>query len=287
MIRKFALENERSERYPLDNARITGLAIGPSGLGMVNEARYIQVGDHFAHDFLRNAQDAIRVTAYHIGKNAYQQYQQMVNFIMSASQLRLVYSVPLGTEYGVYYRDVDLSSIEKSEIQEYGRLPVPMVFNCTTLWYQSRGVIYDVETLEGETRYTMQYDMIFNDNSALGFDAKNNGHVPAAIHMDIEGLSEYPRLDIVGSYGEAYQAYLPAIVYPGDIMSYSSEDKNLYAYVQRANGTNENLLSAMLNIDGNDMFIKVPIGVSQIRLSSTTGVLARSIVRMLIFFRTV
>lgn len=285
-MRKFYLENEYAQRFDLQDPYNAAFAFEPGGLGMTNDAGYVRIGDgSFVRNYLHNAQDRISLTMVFAQPSAYDNYQRLVNFALSARTLRLVY-IPSTSRQLEYFREVEIASVEKSEIGQDGTLHAPVTFNCFTLYYTANDTKFVVEPIEGESRYDMRYDFMFNDNAAFGVDILNDGHTEAAIQLEVNGPTEYPSLELMDRDGSPIASIdFPYVIQAGETLHYSTRDVALYGYIQHANGSETNIVPTM-GLE-NDNFFKVPIGAASLRLSSATGNLSRAALRILKFYRTV
>lgn len=271
MIRKFYLENEYKQRLDLQDMENAGLAIQPSGLGYDADATYIRVGSHFVTDsfFDRQAMPAFRIIFRpDIG---YINYHKVIQFILSAKSLTLVYIPPMGTGME-YYRDIDVTSMSKTEIEADNILPMDITLPCKTPYYTQNNKRFEVKAIEGEKRYDYKYPYRYNEYSTLGFTITNDGHEPAAFEFVINGYTEYPLARLLDADGNTLQELkFPLIVQEGEYLLYRSLDVARVVELHKADGTVENLIN-MLDIY-NENWLKSPIGTTRMVLTSDTGVM--------------
>lgn len=106
----------------------------PDGLGFEISATYRQIGKRFSPVSTDTSQGSITGSIAFLGSKPYEQYYNFMKTVLGGG-LILVYS----TDDNVtkYYREVELSSVGKSEIlQDGGYLDVSVTFTAKTPWYR-------------------------------------------------------------------------------------------------------------------------------------------------------
>lgn len=275
-MRKFYLENEYVQRYALHQPGKVFFG-NVSGLGASSNARYIPVGDVFLRDYMKPAQQPVVGTFYFLrGQNQYESLQELVDFVYSAKNLKLIYVPDTGKNIE-YARDIDITSIAKGEIDVDKVLRVPVEFKCKSLYYNTRQTTFVVETSEEERVYNYQYPTRYNDHVRKTMDFNNNGHVEAPIEAEIYGFSRNPKIEIVQNGVIIKRVEFPVQVNAGEKLLYSSKDDDLYAYIEDSNGNQTNVFG-LLDLK-NDNFFKLPIGQCEIRVSSSVGVINKIVMR--------
>lgn len=280
MIRKFYLENEYGQRWDLNNPS-TGLLTNPSGLGYEMESSYSRIGHSFVNNYLRDKQGKITGTLIFGGESPYKNYSECVQFINAAKSLKIVYV----TDAGEYNRNTDLVKIGKSELTEGKTLEADIALACKGLFYSNQTDRFIVSRTEGEMRWDFTWPARFKDYDSRNMLIKNNGHVPAAIQMEIYGYCENPSVIVKQGGRELYRLTLPIILETGEVIYYSSLDGELYCYKVDAEG-NETNLADILDIN-NTNFFKLPVGESRMEISSDTGALNQIVLAIYRFYRTV
>ena len=117
MVREFYIENENGQRFSMMNIEEDCFLSSPSGLGYGYNIEYSQIGN----DFIQNIK---KITQGQIGgelifKN-YDNYKKFVDFVESANFLKLVYKVPFENGYTEYFKDIDISTVDKTEKRHRG-----------------------------------------------------------------------------------------------------------------------------------------------------------------------
>ena len=114
VVREFYIENETGQRFSMMNIEKGCFLSSPTGLGYSYDTQYSQIGN----DFLQNIR---KLTQGQIGGELifkkYDNYKKFVDFIESAIFLKLVYKIPFENGFTEFFKDIDISNIDKSEIR--------------------------------------------------------------------------------------------------------------------------------------------------------------------------
>lgn len=114
VVREFYIENETGQRFSMMNIEEGCFLSSPTGLGYSYDTQYSQIGN----DFLQNIR---KLTQGQIGGELifkkYDNYKKLVDFIESANFLKLVYKIPFENGFTEFFKDIDISNIDKSEIR--------------------------------------------------------------------------------------------------------------------------------------------------------------------------
>ena len=114
VVREFYIENETGQRFSMMNIEEGCFLSSPTGLGYSYDIQYSQIGN----DFLQNIR---KLTQGQIGGELifkkYDNYKKIVDFIESAIFLKLVYKIPFENGFTEFFKDIDISNIDKSEIR--------------------------------------------------------------------------------------------------------------------------------------------------------------------------
>lgn len=208
-IRNFYFENEIGQR--IDCQKINGnlFFYNVSGLGYEEEIEYEQVDDNFIVNKRRMKQNQINgdLEFYNM---TYDEYCNFVDFILSASSLKLVY-VPKKTIRTEYYRDIDLFKIDKGEEDEYKTLVCPISMNATSLWYEAKEVVYAIDTVDNELRWDFEWDAIFTAYDDRNITFENKGHVEAPFKLELDGEVINPIITILEGNKEVKQLDLTGL----------------------------------------------------------------------------
>ncbi len=159
-MRKFVLINDSGEHKSLLE---DVFLYAPSGLGFQNENEYSEKNGFFIKTVDKTAQVPIQGTLIFRNAEKYAQYRDFFDWVLNTKKLTLGYA-PDATYYLI---DVDVLSVEKSEITPDNLLEVPITFAPTTPWYST--LPYEV-TIQGKItgnikRYNYRYNYVYSSQT--------------------------------------------------------------------------------------------------------------------------
>lgn len=264
MVRKFYLENEKGQKYDLMDKDNYCFLSSPTGLGYAYDTTYEQVGNSFITNIRQLQQGKIAGEAIF---KSYDNYKNMVDYIEQSKKLKFVYEIPfVNNKNTKFYKTVEISSAEKGEKDTDGYLHIPIEFNCKTLWYEETETVYDMAKSSGEIRWDFKWDSRFKSYDNRSFTFENNGHVEAPIKLEIGGYVINPHLELYSNKIKIAELAFNMTLEEFEKILYSTKDDELYVYKENADGTLTNLFED-LDLQ-NYNFIKIPQGVSEIKLSA-------------------
>lgn len=264
MVRKFYLENEKGQKYNLMDKDNYCFLSSPTGLGYAYDTTYEQVGNSFITNIRQLQQGKIAGEAIF---KSYDNYKNMVDYIEQSKKLKFVYEIPfVNNKNTKFYKTVEISSAEKGEKGTDGYLHIPIEFNCKTLWYEETETVYDMAKSSGEIRWDFKWDSRFKSYDNRSFTFENNGHVEAPIKLEIGGYVINPHLELYSNKIKIAELAFNMTLEEFEKILYSTKDDELYVYKENADGTLTNLFED-LDLQ-NYNFIKIPQGVSEIKLSA-------------------
>lgn len=278
-MRKFYLINELNIRYDLQNIETSAFIADPSGLGYSTSISYVRIGNSFLEESRNLNQNTFEGDIYF---KDYAKYQEFIFFVEQAKQLRLIYK-PLDVEY---FRDVDFSSITKTELESRsGYLICPIKLMCKGLYYTEDNKRFIVESVAGESRYSVTFPFMFNDYSNVSVTYNNTGHDEAELLAEIYGYTVNPTLELFVNEVLVSSMTFNITVQPGQKLLYSAKDGDNYVALEDANG-NQTPIPSCLSL-ANDNFFKIPKGYSTIQLSSDTAVINPVMFRIMTAYKGV
>lgn len=271
MVREFKLVNEKGEQYSLMDIQNYCLITDPAGLGYSYSTTYKQVGNTFISSLRKLEQGQISGIVNFIN---YDNYINLVNFIERSKKLQFLYKIPLkNNEIVEYYKDVNIQGLTKTQKQTNGIISETITFDCLSLWYEQKEIIYTIEADEEEFRWDFTWDVRFIDYANRVINFINEGHVDAAIEAELDGRLINP--SIVASINNKTYAELSLTVVIGENekLLYSSKQDNLYIMREKANQTLENLFKKdYIDVNKQNIF-RLPKGNSEIMLKAENEVL--------------
>lgn len=264
MVRKFYLENEKGQKYDLMDRDNYCFLSSPTGLGYAYDTSYEQVGNGFITNIRQLQQGKIAGEAIF---KSYDNYKNMIDYIEQANELRFVYEIPfIDKKNKKYYKIVEISNVEKTEKDRDGYLHVPINFDCKSLWYEETETVYDMTRNNGEIRWDFKWDSRFKSYDSRSFSFENNGHVEAPIKLEVGGYVINPKLELYVNKVKKAEIDFDITLEEFEKLLYSTKDDELYVYKENADGTHTNLFEDLDLTNYN--FIKIPQGVSEIKLSA-------------------
>lgn len=278
-MREFYLENAIGERRSLQTKRECFLR-APSGLGWADTNTYASAQGFFPRTFSEPAQPAPMGDFVFGG---YDDYRDFVDWVHKGYDLTLVYS-PDGTEYRI---DIDLLSVQKGEINLWGRLECPFVMAAKTPWYKPTTrelVIAPPASETGYRRYTYKYTTQYAASSLSNqVEISASGHLPAALYMVCPGPLSNPKLTLLGPTGAVIGLLdLTGIgIEAGEMLIYSTKFGQTGVW---RDGTD---LLPELDLNNNNFF-DVPINQTcTLRLESDTDIETTATIQLFEYYRSV
>lgn len=271
MVREFKLVNEKGEQYSLMDIQNYCLITDPAGLGYSYSTTYEQVGNTFISSLRKLEQGQISGIVNFIN---YDNYRNLVNFIERSKKLQFLYKIPIkSNEIVEYYKDVNIQGLTKTQKQTNGIISETITFDCLSLWYEQKEIIYTIEADEEEFRWDFTWDVRFIDYANRVINFINEGHVDAAIEAELDGRLINPSI-IASINNKAYaELNLTVVIGENEKLLYSSKQDNLYIMREKTNQTLENLFKkAYIDVNKQNIF-RLPKGNSEITLKAENEVL--------------
>lgn len=271
MVREFKLVNEKGQEYSMMDIQKYCLLTEPSGLGYSYFTEYEQLGNTFISNLRKIEQG--KVTGNVIFLN-YDNFKSFVDFIERAEDLKFAYKIPFKDGAREYFKDVNVQSLTKTQIQTNGVINESITFDCLSLWYEEKKVIYTIEPQTNEIRWDFEWDSRFADYDTRSLSYINNGHVEAPILLEMSGHLINPKIELYVE-GELYQE-VPFFVEIEEYekLLYGTKENEFYIKKQKTDGTLESLFNLdVINFE-NDNVIRLPKNKScELRLTADNEVL--------------
>lgn len=192
-MRKFLLQNEYGEQVNLQGGNV--FLYAPEGLGFADDIEYMQANGFFIATSDAQAQVEKYGTLVFYG-NSYQEYQNLMDWILAAQKLMLAYK-PLDTWY---YQNIRVQSVEKNELKLNGRvLEVPVIFKPLSPVYAPYDLNLTIEGQEAHSnkKYDYLYPYVYSNSGIAG---KLNFTISAQIDSDwqveLDGAISAPAITV-------------------------------------------------------------------------------------------
>ena len=268
-IRRFLLENEKGQQFRLDSLNEGCFLVSPTNFGYSYNIDFVQLGFDFIENNRKIKQKNPKGTLYF---KSYDKVTEFVNYIESSAKLKWLYIIPYETGEKTYYRDVTIVELDKTE--KTGKwLACPVEFAGKSLWYEQNETIFKIETYEDEMRYPYTWNSRYIDYNTRSIQFNNKGHIEAPFQVEIDGFVQNPTISILVDDEEYASIKVPITINEYEKLLYSSKTGEIYIQKQNTDGTKENLWKkSYIDIRKQNIF-KLPIGVSEIRLTADDDVL--------------
>ena len=272
MVREFKLINEKGQDFSLMDIQKYCLLTDPNGLGYSYTTEYQQLGNTFISNLRNMEQGQISGTLNFLN---YDNYTSFVDFIESSENLKFGYKIPYKDgSTKEYFKDIQIQSLSKTQLQTNGILSEAVTFDCLSLWYEENTVIYKIEPQSNEIRWDFRWDSKFTDYDTRNLQYINKGHVEAPVIIEIDGHIVNPRIELYVE-GELYQIVeITVDIAEYEKLLYDSRENKFYIGKQNTDGTKTTLFSLDYIDFENDNVIRLPKNRScEIRLTADNEVL--------------
>ncbi len=251
MVRQFGLVNEDNLEYSLMDIEKYCLLTEPSGLGILRENEYGKVQNTFIPTKSDIQQGVFNGT---INTLKYSNFRDLVNFIESSSKLKLYYVVPYEDGARPFYRDINISTLDKTEKQTTGAISEPISFDLLTPWYQ-------------------QFDYMLNGKD---IEFTNDGHADAPILLQMYGPITDPSIDFYVDNDLQQDLLFTTEVESGEMFLYNTKENEFCFEKIKSDGTSENLYNfdviSTEDFENKDFVIRLPKNrKSRISTNATSG----------------
>ena len=255
MVRQFSLINEKGQTFSLMDIQEYCLLTSPTGLGFSYSIQYEQLGNTFVQTLRKLEQGKINGQVNFLN---YQNYKNYVDFVAKSDEIKLQYTIPYKDTSKTFYRDIDIQSTSKGEIQPNGVIQEQVSINCKSLWYEKIAQQYQISANSNEVRWDFRFDSYWSGYTVRELDYINTGHVDASVEVAIDGECVNPSINLyiegtlfqtitVSDTIEAYEKLL-----------YSSKEGDFYIRKQLTDGTYDNLFSLEYISFENDNVLRIP-----------------------------
>lgn len=255
MVRQFNLINEVGQTYSLMDIENCCLLTSPSGLGFSYSIEYEQLGNTFVQNLRKLEQGKI---SGQVNFSNYQNFRNFVDFIAKSESLKIQYTIPYENGSKTFYRDIDLQTLSKSEIQPNGFLSEQVQINCKSLWYEKIAQQYQISATANEVRWDFRFDSYWSGYTVRELDYINTGHIEASVEIEIDGECIDPNI-LLYVEGQLYQTIsINDTIEAYEKLLYSSKEGDFYIKKQLTDGTYENLFSLEYINFENDNVLRIP-----------------------------
>ena len=273
MVREFKLVNGKGQEYSLMDLENYCFLSEPSGLGYSYNTEYEQIDEVFFSNLRKIQQGQINGT---VNCLYYENYRALVDFIESSEKLRFSYKIPFKDRQKEYFKDINIQSLEKTQVNTNGVISEPIVFDCLGLWYEENTTVYTIEPVSNEIRWDFRWDSRFTDYNTRSLQFINEGHVEAPILIEFSGKVINPKIQLYVE-GRLYQELkFNTTINEYEKLLYCTKKNEFYINRQKTDGTLEDLydLDIIKDFEKIDEVIRLPQNKScELRLTADNDVL--------------
>lgn len=256
MVREFKLINEKGQKYSLMDIHRYCLLTEPTGLGYSYSAEHEQLGNTFITN-LRKIEKA-QITGV-VNFLNYDNYKKLIDFIESSEKLKFCYKIPSKDKtIRTYFKDIEIQSISKTEIQRNSILSETVTFDCLSLWYEENTFIHNMKKSEGVINWDFKWDSRFANYNKRSVEYINEGHTEAPVVIKIKGPVINPKIQLYIE-GELLQEVPFKInIQEYEELQYGTKENDFYLNVKRTDGRIESLFNLDVIEFENDNVIRLP-----------------------------
>lgn len=241
-IRKFWLRSPDGDLWPLNGERAVYLT-DPAGLGFERDPTFTPLGQGFFRRI--GADEDVQAnpacTLVFTGPEPYATYQQLLAWVARAGNvMELVYCPHGSTEYS---RGVELTSIEKGELNAVGWLSCPTVMTALGPWALPQPTRLEMDAAAATA---MSFPLVFDSNLVFGPDSADvmaadivaAGHVAAGLVFRYTGAAVNPRIILTGKHSGTRIGVcdVTATLEDGDTLELSTRYEDSHIYKLPASG---------------------------------------------------
>jgi len=257
MVRQLSIQASNGLRFDLmDKKHFLSL---PSGFGFAQKSAYSKIGEYFIANNQELSQKSIQGEMIFTG-DWYKNYLEFATFIKQYNGYKLVY----GVNDQEYLIDIDFQMLSKADTKGNSFLNCPVTLLAKSLFYRSITREYELQEEANENRWSLQWSngIQWQDSVAGVLSIRNQGQVPSAWAIEIEGAVSKPRITILNEYGTEKEINFNVEIGSNEKLLFSTVDYDLHCQKVTSTGDVINLLNALDY--QNDNFVKLDIGANTI-----------------------
>lgn len=221
-MRQFYLVNKDGQRYQLINDFSKAFLWQPSGLGFGIDRDYKESDGFFFEMNKEVAQTAKAGILVFFGPDPYPEYKAFMDYITHSEDLKLAYC----PKSNWYYVDIDIESVEKTEIEQDGTLQCSINMLPKTPLYLPYELNIDLSGDLGTSikQYDYKYDYVYSNTAVAGeIEFEIPAQMDSGLEITIPGQISSPVMTFYANGEIIGQIDLSSIsVSLGEYVRYSS-----------------------------------------------------------------
>lgn len=286
-MRQFLIQNQYGEQIQLQGGSF--FLWEPEGLGFEYDIDFMGTDGFFIETYREVEQVEKNGTLVFKPGTPYQDYRELMSWILSAEKLTLGYN----PDSQWFYADIIVSSVEKSELNVYGLLEVPITFMPLTPWYTpyNLNLTIDGEGVGDVKRYTYNYPYRYSNSARAGvLDFTVQAQMPCAFELEIPGLVQNPvitatRLDTNEVIGVIDLSQVSADI--GETIKFSTVPSDVGAFMLTSSGVQDLTSQLGLNASANTFFRIPPNVPVEFALTATSLLGVQAFLRIYRYYMAV
>lgn len=257
-MRQFYFVNDDGQRYQLQNGTTKTFLWQPAGLGFEYDVDYKESNGFFFNMNTAVSQVAkTGVLVFH-GPDPYGDYKALIDYLAQSKGLRLAYAPK--TQW--YYVDIDVESVEKSEIELDGTLQCSIVMMPKTPFYLPYELNIDLSGDLGTSikQYDYKYDYVYSNTAVAGeIEFTIPAQMDSGLEITIPGQISAPSLEFFADGEKIGEIDLTSIsVQLGEYVRYSSIPISAGVYLYSGGSEADITAQIGLNADYPTFFLLPP-----------------------------
>lgn len=254
-VREFNLINDLGQKYSLMDPKDYAFFEDPDGLGYSYSNTYQKLGNTYAISSSKLLQGSVTGNLYF---EKYENYRNLIDFVHGSTKLILEYIIPYEKSLKTFYKDIQITKIDKGDKETNGYLVSPVTFVNLSLWYEKVIKKYLIDDDDSTAIWDFYFDSYFPSYSSRDLDYINEGHVDASIELNIDGEVNNTKIRLYIE-GELYQEVkINTLIGQNEKLCYSSRENNFYIKKRQQNGTYVDLFDLNIIEFENDNVIRMP-----------------------------
>ena len=257
-MRQFYFVNNDGQRYQLQNGTTKTFLWQPGGLGFGYDIDYKESDGFFFNMNTAVAQVAKTGTLVFHGTDPYGDYKALMDYLAHSKNLRLAYAPK--TQW--YYVDIDIESVDKTEIELDGTLQCSIVMMPKTPFYLPYEMNIDLSGDLGSSikQYDYKYDYVYSNTAVAGeIEFEIPAQMDSGLEITIPGAISAPSMEFFANGEKIGEIDLTSIsVQVGEYVRYSSIPISAGVYLYSGGAEADITAQIGLNADYPTFFLLPP-----------------------------
>lgn len=257
-MRQFYFVNNDGQRYQLQNGTTKTFLWQPGGLGFGYDTSYKESDGFFFNMNTSVEQVAKTGTLVFHGTDPYSDYKALMDYLAKSTGLRLAYA----PKNNWYYVDIDVESVDKTEIELDGTLQCSIVMMPKTPFYLPYEMNIDLSGDLGTSikQYDYKYDYVYSNTAVAGeIEFEIPAQMDSGLEITIPGAISAPSMEFFANGVKIGEIDLTSIsVQVGEYVRYSSIPISAGVYLYSGGAEADITAQIGLNADYPTFFLLPP-----------------------------